>query len=100
MVIRTAPQGPAVLALSFLDWEAMDAGQTTAHQPVRGELPVFMTIGSEPMRRVIMPLRREAHRDAGVRKGPERFEKAVVQFFGPCTLEELHNGVAPRQERA
>src|SRR5919202_3359993 len=26
MVIRTAPQGPAVLALGFLDWQIIDAG--------------------------------------------------------------------------
>src|SRR5215813_3693662 len=100
MVIRTTPQGPAVLALGFLDWEIIDAGQTTAHQPVLGALPVFIAIRPEPVARVIMPLIREAHRDAGIMKGPELFDKAVVQFMSPCALEELHNGLAPHQELA
>src|SRR5215471_13121535 len=100
MVIRTAPQGPAVFALGFLDREVIDAGQTTAHQPMLRELPVFITIGPEPMPRVIMPLIREAHRDAAVMKGPELFDGAVVQFFSPFALKELHNGLAPHQELA
>src|SRR4030095_13259943 len=100
MVIRTAPQEPAVLVLGFLDWEVIDAGQTTAPQPIRGELPGFIAIGPEPMPRVIMPLIREAHCDAGIMKGPELFDEAVVQFFSPFALEELHNGLAPHQELA
>src|SRR5919202_398756 len=104
MVIRTAPQGPAVLALGFLDRQIIDAGQTTAHatahETVLGELPVFIAIGPEPMPRVIMPLIREAHRNAGVMKGPELFDEAVVQFFGPFALKGLQNGLAPHQELA
>src|SRR6266702_1413829 len=100
MVIRTAPQGPAVLALGFLDRQVIDAGQTTAHETVLGELPVFIGIGPEPMPRVIMPLIREAHRDAGVMKGPELFDEAVVQLFGPFALEKLDNSLAPHQELA
>src|SRR5229473_353912 len=76
------------------------SGETTAHQPIRGELPVFIAIGPEPVARVIMPLIREAHRDTSVMKGPELFDEAVVQFFGPFALEELHNGLAPYQELA
>ena len=45
MVIRTAPQGPVVLALSFLDRQVINAGQTTAHETILGELPVFIAIG-------------------------------------------------------
>src|SRR5215471_8547073 len=100
MVIRTAPQGPAVLALSFLDRQVIDAGQTSAHEPILGELPVFIAIGPEPVARVIMPLIREAHRNAGVMKGPELFDEAVVQLFGPCALETLDNSLAPYQELA
>src|SRR6266852_729443 len=100
MVIRTAPQWPAVLAIGFLLREVIDAGKTTAHQPVLGELPVFIAIGTEPIPRVIMPLIREAYRDAGVMKGPELFDEAVVKFFSPLALEELHNGLAPHQELA
>src|SRR5215470_13671253 len=100
MVLRTAPQGPAVCARGFQDWEVIDAGQTTAHQPIRSELPVFITIGPEPVARVIMPLIREAHGDAGVMKGPELFDEAVVQFFRPFALKELHNGLATHQELA
>src|SRR4029453_19560999 len=100
MVIRTAPQGPTVLAIGFLDRQVIDAGQTTEQETVLGELPVFIAIGPEPMPRVIMPLIREAHRNAGVMKGPELFDEAVVQFFSPFALEELHNGLAPHQELA
>jgi len=35
-----------------------------------------------------MPLIREAHRDASVMKGPELFDEAVVQLFGPFALEK------------
>jgi hypothetical protein len=91
MVIRTAPQGPAVLALSFLDREVIDAGQTTAHQPVLGALPVFMAIGPEPILRVIMPRIREAHRDAGVMKGPELFDEAVVQCLWRVIASSMAN---------
>src|SRR5215470_2452821 len=100
MVLRTAPEGPVVLALGFLDRQVIDTGQTTAHQTILGELPVFIAIGPEPIARVIMPLIREAHRDAGLMKGPELFDEAVVEFFGPFALEELHNGLAPYQELA
>jgi hypothetical protein len=44
MVIRTAPQGPAVLALGFLYREVIDARRTTAHETGLGELPVFIAI--------------------------------------------------------
>jgi hypothetical protein len=47
-----------------------------------------------------MPLIREAHRDSDVMKGPELFDEAVVQFFSPFALKELHNGLAPHQELA
>ena len=94
MVLRTAPEGPVVLALGFLDRQVIDTGQTTAHQPIRGELPVFIAIGPEPVARVIMPLIREAHRDTSVMKGPELFDEAVVQLFGPFALEKLYNGFA------
>src|SRR5713101_5213190 len=57
--LRTASEGPVVLALGFLDRQVIDTGQTTAHQPIRGELPVFIAIGPEPVARVIMPLIRE-----------------------------------------
>src|SRR5437867_7148406 len=50
------------------------------------------------MARVIMPLIRKAYRDAGVMKGPELFDEAVVKFFGPFTTEELHDRFAPRHE--
>src|SRR5215831_1227156 len=95
MVIRTAPQGPAVLALSFLDRQIIDADQTTAHEPILGELPVFIAIGPEPIARVIMPLIRKAHRNAGVMKGPELFDEAVVQLFGETVVELPGFGMAP-----
>jgi hypothetical protein len=69
MAIRPATKIPTRFALDFGDRVLVDTRGTTFHQPVRGELPILVAIGTKPVAAVVMIFIVEAHRDAvtGVR---------------------------------
>lgn len=49
VVVGAAPEGPVELALRLLDGEVVDAGIAQSHQAVVIELPVFVSVGADPV---------------------------------------------------
>src|SRR6266852_3065336 len=88
MIIRTAPQGPVMLALRLLDWQIVDGRKPQAHESVLVELPIFIAIRSKPIAGVIVPFIRKAHGDTVSLERPKLFDQAVVQLFGPFASEK------------
>lgn len=88
------------MAFSFalLNWEIVDARNTSLHQSVLVKLPVLVAIGTEPVTGVVMPLISEADSDALALKSPELFDEAVIQFPVPFAGKKLNDGLSPRQK--
>ncbi len=61
MVIGTAAERPAKLAVSLSDQMLVDAGEAHFHRPFGIELPVLVAIGAEPLSAVIVVLVGETH---------------------------------------
>ena len=55
-----------VFSLAFLDRRIVDAGDAQPHEAVLIELPVFVTIATEPMTAVVVPLVGKPHGNAVV----------------------------------
>src|SRR5580704_8188258 len=89
MIVGTAAQRPVEFALRFFDGEIVDTSVAVMHDTVFVELPVFISVGAEPVARVVMTLIGEADRDASAVEGPEFFDEAVVEFALPFSREEL-----------
>src|SRR5689334_1735661 len=98
MLVGAPPQGPMVFPLGLVDGDVVDAGVAYAHQPALVELPVLVAIRTEPLARRVMPLVREAYRDAIAVEGPHLFDQSIVQLFGPLALEERHDLCSSIQE--
>src|SRR6185295_20186296 len=98
MIVGPASQRPAELALGLGDDDVVDAGVTPAHQSELIELPVLVAVGTEPVTRVVVPLVREAHRDAIALAGPHFLDEPVVELLRPLALQEFDDGRAPGEE--
>ena len=79
VVVGASTQWPEVLAIRFLDRQIIDAGETSPHQSVVIEFPVFVSVRAKPILRVVMPLVCEAHGDTISVVGPQFLDKPVVQ---------------------
>src|SRR5260221_2253367 len=88
MAVRTAPKGPAKLALRLVDGKVVDTGEAQDHEAVVVERPVLVTVRAKPGSRVIVPLVREAHSDPVPGERPEFLDEPVVQFLAPLAREE------------
>src|SRR5439155_14195280 len=62
------------------------------------ELPVFVSVGAEPVTAVVVPLVREANGDAIAVHRPELLDQTVVQLPGPLAPQELHDGLTAVNE--
>jgi hypothetical protein len=71
-VFRRAGTGPVppVFPVRFLDRKIIDRGISVVHQAIGPEVPVLVSVGTEPISGIIMPFVSEAHGDAVVGKGP------------------------------
>jgi hypothetical protein len=70
MVVGTWSIRPTELSLRFGDRHVVDTGLTPAHQALRVEFPLLITVRAIPDTRVIVPFLLEADRDPVVVKGP------------------------------
>lgn len=70
------------------DRQIVDRSRTPLHQPVIGELPVFVAIGAKPVPCIVMPLVSEAHRDSVGCEGPELLDEAIVELLRPLASQE------------
>src|SRR5690242_13060962 len=56
MVVRTASERPAVLAVGLFDGKIIDAGDAPPHQAMLVKFPVLIAVASKPEAAVIVPL--------------------------------------------
>jgi hypothetical protein len=89
MIIWPSTERPVEFPFSLFDWQIINAGKPPLHQSMRIEFPVFVTIRSEPLAGIIMPLIGEANGDAVIAPCPQLFHKAVFEFFVPFPHQEL-----------
>jgi len=94
MVVGAGAEGPVEFSVGVGDGEVVDAGVAELHEAVGVELPVFVSVGAEPVVGVVAPFVGEADGDAVVGEGPEFLDEAVVEFAGPFAGEELDDLVA------
>src|SRR5258706_4902498 len=94
MAVRTAPEGPAKLALRLVDGKVVDTGEAHDHEAVVVERPVLVTVRAKPGSRVIVPLVRESHSDPVAGERPEFLDQPVVQLLAPLAREELPHFLA------
>ena len=88
MIIGPSAQGPVVLALGFADRQIVDAGMARIHQSLVIEFPVLISVGSEPVSRVVVVFVCKAYCDPVLSKGPQFFDEPVVEFPRPFSLKE------------
>src|SRR6516164_3486947 len=98
MAVRPPPKRPVIFAVGFLDWQVVDAREAPPHQPRLVELPVFVTVGAEPLTRFIVPFVREANRDPIRLERPALLDEPVVDLPGPFAGEESDNRFAALRE--
>ncbi len=68
------------------------------HDPFRIELPVFVSICTVPLPRIIMELVGKPNRDPIAIEGPEFLDEPVLQLSLPFAQKEAHNFFAPVDE--
>lgn len=71
VIVRPAPLRPAELPVCFFNRMFVDAGEPTFHEAIFVELPVFVTIGPEPVAAVIVVFVGVTHGDAMTVMGPK-----------------------------
>jgi hypothetical protein len=98
MVIGTTTEGPKILAIFLSDWQIVNAGDASGHEPMPIEFPILVPIGSEPVSAIIVPFVREPNGDPILTKSPNLLNKPVFEFFSPLSREELDDRFAPGQK--
>ena len=88
MIVRTPTEWPMILALTVLDRQIIDAGDTPAHQTFRVELPILVSVAAEPMARIVVPFVCEAHGDPIIPKGPYFLEQSIIELTIPFACEK------------
>ena len=78
LVIRTPTKRPMKFPLALINRKIIDAGDAVAHKSVLVKLPVFVSVGTEPTARIVMPLVRESNGDAVAVKCPKLFDESVI----------------------
>jgi len=68
MVGGAGAERPEVFSVGLFDRQVVDARQTPPHQPVLGELPILIAIGTEPVAGIVVPFIREPDGDPAVRE--------------------------------
>ena len=70
MPVWSATKRPMILTVGFLDRKIVDASNSKAGKPVLIVLPILISVGTEPVAAVVVPLIGEAYRDAVVAESP------------------------------
>src|SRR5437879_4286140 len=71
MPVGSASERPAVFAVRLFDREIIDAREAHAHQPVVVVFPIFVSVRTVPVPRIVVPFVRETHSNPIPRKSPE-----------------------------
>jgi hypothetical protein len=91
IIVGTAAQRPVEFSLGFLDRQIIDTCVPALHQAVFIELPVLITIRTEPLVSVIVPLVGKPDCDPLIFIGPKLFYQSVVVLFCPFPVKEFYN---------
>ena len=62
------------------------------HEAVRAELPILVSVGTEPGSGSVVPFISEAHGDAAAIEGPQFLNEPVFEFLLPFAGEEFDDG--------
>src|SRR3954468_16271073 len=100
MGVRPRSDRPMVLSVRVPDGQVIDAGDANGHETLGIEFPVLVAVAAEPLTAVVMPLVREANRDAVLVEGPELLDQPVAQLTLPLAREERFDLVAALQKLA
>src|SRR5699024_1108593 len=100
MLLRTrGAELPVKLPVSFVDFDVINAGMSTRHQPVAIELPVLIAVGAVPLAGGGLGFIAVPNSNPVIGKRPEFFNEPVVQFARPFLLQKLHDLIASLQKR-
>src|SRR2546430_9381887 len=91
MTVRTSSERPVILAFRIPDRQVIDGGKAESHQAVLLELPVLVSVGAEPIPRVVMALIGKADGNTIAFKCPQFFNQAVIQLSVPLAGKESHD---------
>src|SRR5690348_2585844 len=91
---------PMKIPVRFLYGQIVDRRMAFLHQTSSIEVPVFVTIGTEPLTAVVVPFVRKADSNPVVRKCPKLFDEPIIQFARPFAREELDDRRPSDQELA
>src|SRR5205807_5874927 len=95
MRVRTTPQRPMILALRLGDRKIINGCVSQPHQAVLIKLPIFVSVGSEPVAGVIVPFVGKTDRNAISVMSPKLFNQPVVQLFRPLAFQKLDDLLPP-----
>src|SRR5277367_6720830 len=98
MVVGTAAERPMKLPLGFFDREIVDAGVAVMHDAVLVKLPVFISVGAEPVAGVVVALVGEADGDARSIEGPQLLDQTIIQLTPPLSCQEFDDLLASVDE--
>jgi hypothetical protein len=62
------------------------------HEAVRAELPILVSVGTEPGSGSVVPFISEAHGNAAAIEGPQFLNEPVLEFLLPFAGEEFDDG--------
>jgi hypothetical protein len=98
MVVWSASQRPAKLAVRLGDGLFVDARDAPPHQRIALQFSVLVTISAKPLTIVVAEFVGEADSDAVVGKSPQFFDQPVIKLPRPLTVEKSLNGSAAGEE--
>ena len=98
MIVRATPKWPMILALVFLKWQIVDAGDAPLHESELIKLPVFVALRAPPLSGAVMPFVGKAYGNAVAVICPQFLDEPIVQFVVPLSGQKLNDGCAARQE--
>src|SRR5262245_44854290 len=91
MVVGSPAERPAKPAFGLADRHVVDGRVTCRHQPLSIELPVLVAERAEPVAGVVMPLVREANRDAIVLERPQLLDQSIVELAIPFSPKKRND---------
>src|ERR1700757_2287238 len=88
MFVGASAQGPMELAIGRFDRQFIDARMPCVHQTLFVELPILISVGAEPVSRVVVVFVCERYWDAIAMECPQLFAEPVVQLSRPLSCEQ------------
>src|ERR1700751_2472775 len=91
MFVGASAQGPMELAIGRFDRQFIDARMPCIHQTLFVELPILVSVGAEPVSRVVVEFVCEPYCDAIALECPQLFDEPVVELSRPLSCKECND---------